>query len=171
MNKLKLIFVFIAMIGLASCSDEDGGNTNNGNAAGSWEPTELTYNGTSTFTQAGQTVSMDFSAVGIDFHNTVITLNNDGTFDSAGEGITVEMTMEFMGQEMTQEMSAPSFISEGTWEVNGSTMTLTESSTNEPQDYDIVELSDTTMRLTGTQSTEMNGSEATVNVDMTLTRI
>ena len=170
MNKLKFIFVFVAALGMIACSEDEGSSTDSGGISGTWAPTALTYNGTSSITVQGQTVTMDFDATGTDFTDTMVTFNNDGTFDSSGNGIVVEMSMEFMGQTTTQEFSGQSFIENGTWEVNGNIMTVTNEG-SEPMEFNIVEMNDTTLHLTGDITDSVQGNEATIHIDMTFTKI
>lgn len=173
LKNFKLVVLFLAVLGMASCSDDDGnggGGANNGDPVGTWEPTALTYGGTNTIGQGGQSITYTYDGVATDFGNATVIFNNDGTYDSSGDGITVDMTMKFMGQEMTQSMEAPSFIQDGNWEINGNTMTLTNSDSTTSEDYDIVELTNTTMRLKGQIITSMMGDDVTMNIDMTMTK-
>jgi hypothetical protein len=178
LKNFKLVVLFVAVLGMASCSDDDGGSgngggggANNGDPVGTWEPTALTYNGTNTITQGGQTITYSYDAVATDYGNATVIFNNDGTYDSSGDGITVDMTTKYMGQEITQSMQAPSFISDGTWAINGNTMTLTNSGSTTSEDYDIVELTNTTMRLKGQIVTTVSGMDVTMNIDMTMTKL
>lgn len=143
--------------------------TGAGDPSGTWEVTDLEYSGTSTTSSGGQTFTTQYDAVAIDFGNTTVTFNSDGTFDSAGNGITVDATITFMGQTTSQQMSAPGFVNEGTWSINGDIMTLTNNGAD-PIDCEIVTLNATTLHLKGTTNVDMMGSSSSVDFDMTLTK-
>lgn len=170
---MKKIILFVAFLGLVSCSSDDNGTTtDSSNVVGNWKPTALTYDGTSTMSMQGQTFTTNFNAVATDFHDATVSFHQNGNYTSEGDGYTVDLTMEFMGQEMTQEMFVESFFAEGTWEVDGNTMIMTNTSSNEPIIYNIVALNATTMKLSiDNYTTQMNGGQATINVDITLTKI
>lgn len=171
---MKKIILFVAFLGLVSCSsDDNGGSVSDGsNVVGNWKPTSLTYDGVSTMSMQGQTITTNFNAVATDFHDATVTFHQNGTFSSVGDGYTVDLTMEVMGQEMTQETSVGSFFEDGTWEIDGNTMIMTNTSSNEPVTYNIVALNATTMKLSiDNYTTQMNGGQATINVDITLTKI
>lgn len=172
--RLKFMILFVAVLGLFSCSKDDAPDSSTpattGNIAGTWEVTGLTYNGTSSMSQGGQTITTNYDAVGLEFNNSTVTFNSDGTFQSAGNGIVVEMTMTFMGQTITQEMSAPGFLSEGTYSINGSAMTVVNAN-GTTQDCTIEELTATTLHLSGHKNTTVNGGQVDLNYDMVFTKM
>jgi hypothetical protein len=171
--KMKKLILFVAFLGLVSCSSDDNGGSsvNNGDIVGSWRLTALTYGGATVISQGGQSITTNFNAVGTEFFNSTLTFNENGTFESEGDGYMVDYTMEMMGQEITQEMFVVSFFQNGNWEANGNTITFFSPSTD-PVDYNVVELNETTLRLTIEDLViPVNGGQSTMSSDMTLTRL
>jgi|SRR5690606_786860 hypothetical protein len=171
---MKKLILFVAFLGLVSCSSDDNGGSSAdaSEIVGIWKPTALAYSGTSVYTAGGESFTTNFSAVALDFHDCIINFNQNGTLTSVGEGYTVELTMEMMGQEMTQEMFVGSFFQSGTWEINGNTLILTNTEMEEPVEYQIIESNSTTLKLQlNNFHTPMDGGHATLNGNMTLTRM
>jgi len=149
---------------------------------GAWEPTNLFYEGSQTLEFQGQSIEMDFSAQSVSFDNFVVNIYENNTYDSSGS-YTVNMSVESMGQETTEEVTLENFFGTGTWSQDGTTFITTDDETGVSGDVTIEILNETTLKLVRTNyELDLSNAEtpegvppligtSIVDYEMTLTRI
>ena len=131
----------------------------------------------------GQSFSMNHSAQSVSFDDFVININEDNTYNSSGS-YTVNITIEAMGQEITQQQTLENFFGTGTWSQDGSTFTSTDDESGISSEATIEVLNETTLKLvipnyemdlsnaeTPVGFPPMEGTSSVMDVEMTLVRI
>ncbi|HIB37274.1 hypothetical protein [Mesonia sp.] len=188
----KITFLCFLMISFMfiSCDEEedDTDEVNNpgveesASIVGAWEPTNLFYEGSQTLEFQGQSIEMDFSAQSVSFDNFVVNIYENNTYDSSGS-YTVNMSVESMGQETTEEVTLENFFGTGTWSQDGTTFITTDDETGVSGDVTIEILNETTLKLVRTNyELDLSNAEtpegvppligtSIVDYEMTLTRI
>ncbi len=136
------------MISLAviffSCGDDDDDPQPTDGLAGTWAVTGIDYEGT-TATEAGGTgIIADFTGKGKNMDLTITFKENPDTFTSQGD-YTIAMTIEADGQSVTQDYPFEGFLTDGTWALDGETITVTGPSG--PQLATITEQTSTTLKM------------------------
>ena len=191
MRKITFFCFLLTSFLLVSC-DEEEDDTNEVNNPGleenvsivdAWEPTNLYYEGTVTMDLQGQSFSMNHSAQSVSFDDFVININEDNTYNSSGS-YTVNITIEAMGQEITQQQTLENFFGTGTWSQDGSTFTSTDDESGISSEATIEGLNETTLKLvipnyemdlsnaeTPVGFPPMEGTSSVMDVEMTLVRI
>lgn len=169
MKKFLLCLVFMSAMTLTSCSSDDDSDTTpetNSDLVGTWEITDLNYQGSSTTSFQGQEISLDFSGQSISFQDAQVVFNADNTYESSGSA-TIEFTVETMGQSQTQELSTESGLETGTWEINGQQLLLTPSGQDQQvSDIDVFTDSDLKISIDNfTASGFPNGAAANATID------
>lgn len=165
MKILKLI-LFTALISLTiSCSsDDDGAALNSGSIVGVWRGTAVNYSGTSTTSGQGQSFTSEFVGEAYDIDYTLTFSENPNKVVSEGN-YSIELTTTYMGQTITQNIEGLSFLSDGNWSLNGTTLSITMD--NDTQDATIVELTPTKMVIEATQTTTVDQGGGTTNTSTT----
>jgi hypothetical protein len=174
-------FMLMAMIATASmftaCSNDDDGGSDNGvdqsaDLTGTWEPTNIYYEGESTSQAGNQSFTTAYTGQSVSFEDFVVLINDDQTYESSGS-YTLELTVESMDQEITQEITMSNFLGTGTWERNGNEFTTTDDEGNTGV-ATIETLNDTTLKLTMDNYTMpvsgVPGSNTALDLEMTLER-
>lgn len=125
--KTKLLLLSFAVI-LFSCSKDDDPMPTSDGLLGTWTMTGLTYNGTTTTTITGSgSINADFTGTGKDMDYTTTFQSNPNTVTSAGS-YTIRLTTTIMGQTSTDDYEFEEALSDGTWELHGKTLTITNGS-------------------------------------------
>jgi hypothetical protein len=143
MKITKLFILALAVVFLACKDDEDPLPTAAG-LLGDWSLTALTYEGSTTTTVAGISITSEFVGVGKDFDLTVLFEENPNTVLSVGS-YTIELTTTIAGVSETENITFTDFIQDGTWTLNGKTLTVTSS--GETEEATIISQTSTTMIL------------------------
>lgn len=123
MKIAKLLFFSIAVI-LFSCSeDEDPLPTNEG-MIGTWSVTGINYKGTTTTTGSGINLKADFTGTGKEMDFTT-TFNDDPNFVTSEGSYVIELKTTMMGQTTTEDYPLDEVFTDGTWSLNGRTLSVT----------------------------------------------
>lgn len=157
MNRLKKT-CFIALLSfsictLSSCSDDDGGSTPSNNSSGNQAPTVAMMVGTwgmVSLDYVGQSTNgpftTDFSGVGKDFTYMIIFNDNPKTYTTMG-GYTIALTTTILGSSVTQDTPISNVVGGGTWDLNGTELTLTDNVTQQPSTSDILSSSNNSFSI------------------------
>ncbi len=124
MSNFVKLFLLSYVLFAFSCKKDD--SVSPSDLVGTWNLSEATCNdGATTTTGGGQSFSATFTSSGKNFASTV-TFKDDGTYTSAGT-YTATLVTTILGQTTTQDVNIPSFAGSGTWSLNGTTLTVTDS--------------------------------------------
>lgn len=167
-KKATLLFTVIIAFSFVSC-EGDGvevpGNTLE-SIVGTWAGVDVDYNGETTGTIQGQTISSTFVGVGYDVNYTLTFGENPNSFTTDGS-YSIELTTTTLGQTTVQNTENISFLEDGIWEISGDQLTITLNSSGQASPGTIVELTDTMLKLssTTTQSFSQQGANFTTTVE------
>jgi len=156
MKITKLFALSIAVL-LFSCGEDDEPKlpTVEGMVA-TWNVTNIDYSGTTTTSYAGQTATANFTGVGKDMDYTITFSTSPNTVVSEG-GYTIELTTTVAGQSTTEDYEFDEAFMDGTWELNGKTLTIT--SDGESQEGTVTKQTDDVLHVT------VNVDETTTDTD------
>jgi hypothetical protein len=150
--------ILLALLGVFfSCGDDDEMTTTD-SFVGQWNLISLDYSGTSTTIDPdGESISIDFDGAAREIMTTVI-FNADGTYTSQGSYI-IDLTTDFYGYMQTTSVPFEGFVGNGTWELNGTTLTTTDTQTQDTATLTVNNLSDSSWdtNLTVTQNSMQQG--------------
>ncbi|MBL0744218.1 DUF5004 domain-containing protein [Chryseolinea lacunae] len=141
MKTTKHLAIVLATI-LFSCSKDNDPTPTVEDITGSWAATAIDYTGTTTV--AGSPFKTDFTGKGKDMDLTVTLNKNPATFSSSGD-YTIALTSVVLGQSTTQDYPFQGFLANGTWTLDGNTLTVT--SAQGVQHATIVEQTATTLKI------------------------
>jgi hypothetical protein len=158
MKITKLLLIGLAVIFFA-CSDDDDPKPTKEGLVGTWTATAIDYAGTTTTSVQGIELKSDFTGKGKDMAMSVIFNDNPATFTSAGS-YTVTLTSTTAGQTITQDYPFEGFMINGTWTLDGNTITVTGA--NGTQKATIVEQTATTLKMKWDYDYTMSQQGATV---------
>lgn len=180
-----LLMAFLSITLLTGCNEDDDTPESGASLVGLWNLTSYNYSGDITTTNQGVTIETQFNGEAINIDATLEIAENPNTMTAAGT-YDIVLTTIFLGDEIEQTVSIPDVSSESTWERNGNTLTIigdvvggselpggfpTDLNT---QDYTIVELTDTTLRLTLNTSFEVTQvgveNSYSLTIDMVLNK-
>lgn len=168
MKIFNLLFTASLFLCLASCSDDDSSEPNEG-FVGKWEVTGIDYTGTSTTESYGQTFTVDFVGTGTDLDLEIEFKENPMDYTTSGD-YSIELDVDFMGQMTTQTYTNQGFIGAGTWAQVGNTLVVSTEMDGE-QIAEIISMTADVIVLgydfTITQT--QNGAVATTNLEGTYT--
>ena len=159
MKITKLLLSCLTVILLSCSEDEDPKPTTDG-MIGSWKITTLDYNGSTTTTAQGASIKADFTGAGKNMNLVTTFKASPNTVASEGS-YTVVLKTTYMGQTMTEEYDMEDVIGEGTWTLNGNTLTVTSGS--DSQTATILEQTSTTLKF----KSEVNESETDQGITVT----
>lgn len=159
MKITKLLLIGLAVIFFACSEDDDPKPTREG-LLGGWTVTAVDYAGTTTTTVQGISAKSDFTGKGKDMAMSINFNDNPATFTSAGS-YTVTLTSTTAGQTVTQDYPFEGFMINGTWALDGSTLTITNG-TGTTQKATIVEQTSTTLKMKWDYDYTMSQQGATV---------
>lgn len=143
MKITKLLLLSVAVI-LFSCGDDEEFKATSQAMVGSWQITAVEYNGTSTTTAQGTSIRADFSGTGKDMNLTTTFNANPNTVTSQGS-YTIVLKTTMAGQTQTEEYTMDEVVTNGTWTLEGNTLTISDPDGSEKAT--IVEQNSTTLRL------------------------
>ncbi len=151
-------FILLALLGvLFSCGDDDEMVTED-SFVGQWNLISLDYSGTSTTIDPdGESISIDFDGEAREIMTTV-DFNADGTYTSQGSYI-IDLTTDFYGYMQTQSVPFEGFVGNGTWELNGNTLTTTDTQSQNSSTIPVNNLTNSSWdtNLTVTQNSMQQG--------------
>lgn len=142
MKITKLLFL-IAVIFFSCSEDEDPLPTNEG-LVGTWSVTGINYKGTTTTTGSGINLKADFTGTGKEMDYTTTFNDDPNTITSEGSYV-IELKTTVMGQTTTEEYPLDEVFTDGTWSLNGRTLTVT--SGGETQEGIITKQTSTTLEV------------------------
>ncbi|MBX2970416.1 MAG: hypothetical protein KF803_13690 [Cyclobacteriaceae bacterium] len=123
MRHTKLLLLALAVI-LFSCNDDEAPMPTREGMVGIWKVTAINYKGTSTTTVMGTSIKANFTGTGKDIDLTTTFGDNPNTVTSEGSYIIV-LTTTMMGQTTTEEVPFEEMIMDGTWELEGRKLIVT----------------------------------------------
>ena len=131
MKNLNLLFITLVLV-LTSCSSDDSNNDSSddssteisGGIAGTWQMVDYIYNGETTFTFEGQTLSNDFIGEAYDIDQAITFEENPNIIKSEG-GFNLKVTTTVLGQTSTENVTDLEPISGGAWEVINDELIIT----------------------------------------------
>ena len=139
---LGLVFVF------GACNNEDDDPTTV-SLVGTWKATEVTCDDgvtTTTTTNPDAMFTANYTFFGKDFSTKVTFTEGPNTVTSSGSYTQVLTTDLGGGNSSTQDIEINDFLVSGTWERDGDMLTV-DTTVEEPQTAEILELSSSTLRL------------------------
>jgi hypothetical protein len=143
MKITKLLFLSIVVI-LFSCSeDEDPLPTSEG-MVGTWSVTGITYKGTTTTSGNGMNVKADFTGTGKEMDFTTTFDSDPNTVTSEGSYV-IELKTTVMGQSTTEDYTFNDIFTDGTWTLNGRTLSVASGGTT--QEGTITKQTSTTLEV------------------------
>lgn len=173
LKTFKLLLIAFLAVSITSCSSDDDGADTSASILGVWIGQDVDYSGTSTTTIEGlPPVTADFVGETTESDFTLTFTEDPNELVSEGS-YTVELTFTIAGETQTQTQTL-NFLEDGTWSRSGDTLTVTADGVT--QDYQIVELTESTLRLsaatttTETEPTTGASVEVTINLEAILTR-
>lgn len=134
MNKFSLIVLLLGFVTLVGCKKDDDKSMDKMKISGLWKVSE--------FQISGQFAGSTYSAVGVDLEKVTMNMKEDGTYESEGESITVDVTISVFGEEIKERQTTENPFGRGTWEKDGDFLLIINEGDTEVQKYDIVELSE-----------------------------
>jgi hypothetical protein len=167
MKITKLLLLCVAVI-LFSCSDDDDPKPTTQGMIGAWSVTAVDYKGTTTTTAQGASIKADFTGTGknmnltVTFKETPKVVTNEGSY-------SIDLKTTIMGQTSTDQYDFDEVFTNGTWALDGNTLTITSS--NGTEKATIVEQSSTILKLkVDTTETETDqGMTVTTNIQINYT--
>ena len=165
MKTTKLLFLSLAVI-FFSCSEDDEPLPTSQGMVGTWTMTAVDYRGTSTTTVMGVTAKADFTGTGKDI-SVMSTFNeNPNTVATEGSYIIV-LTTTSMGQTHTDEVAFEDVITDGTWTLDGRTLTIT--GPIGPQKATIVEQTSTALKMSMDVKQNQTTQTGSITADIKIT--
>src|SRR5690606_625917 len=116
-----LFLLGVAVI-LFSCSDDDPVPTSEG-MLGTWVVTDINYKGSTTTSGFGMNIKSDFTGTGKDMDFTTTFSEDPNTVISEGS-YTIVLKTTVLGQTETEEVPFDEIITDGTWSLEGKTLTV-----------------------------------------------
>jgi hypothetical protein len=167
MKIAKFFLLSLAVVFLSCSEDEDPKPTSEG-MVGTWAITGVDYKGTSTTTVDGTSIKANFTGTGKDMDLTTTFSTNPNVVTSEGS-YTITLTTTYMGQTTTEDYPFEEVVTDGTWTLNGNTLTITDDFG--PQSATIVEQSSTRLKLklNVSESETDQGVTYSTNVEATYT--
>jgi hypothetical protein len=159
MKITKFLLLSLAVIFLSCSEDEDPIPTSEG-MVGHWAITALDYKGTTTTTAQGVSIKADFTGTGKDMDLITTFNSNPNTVTSEGS-YTIVLKTTSMGQSTTDEYEMDETVTDGTWTLNGKTLTVT--SDFGPQTATILEQTSTILKLKAEVSENQSDQGITVS--------
>lgn len=118
-----LLFISIVVV-LFSCSEDESPLPTSEGMIGTWALTAIDYSGTTTTSYAGQSAKATFTGKGKDMDYTTTFNADPNTITSTG-GYTIELKTTMGGQTTTEDYELEEVLMDGTWELNGKTLLVT----------------------------------------------
>ena len=145
MKNLIYALAFLSSIFIMSCGSDDDLMVTEQQIVGEWDLQSLDYNGTSSTTTAGVTLSTTFTGEAKDIEFTVTFNESPQTASSIGN-YDIELVSVTGGVSMTETVSAADdFVFEGDWTLDGNMLTVGDDM--QSATYEITDISDSRMVL------------------------
>lgn len=171
--KFKTLFVVFLSVTFFSCSsDDDNSGEEEISIVGTWELTEMNYDGTTTIEFEGIPVPVSIEGVGEDIDAQIVFEEDPNTVSSSGT-LTSVVTITVLTESTTEEfpIDLSEFVTSGSWTISEdeSTLIVVDSEGTE-QTFDINALTETTLDLTTEQEIMFDGMTVDVTMNVILTR-
>lgn len=162
MKITKLLFLSIAVI-LFSCSEDEEPLPTSEGMVGTWSITGINYKGTTTTSGNGMNLKADFTGTGKEMDFTT-TFNADPNTVTSEGSYVIELKTTMMGQTTTEDYLLDEVFTDGTWTLNGRTLTVSTGGTS--QEGTITKQTSTTLevRINLDQSESDSGITVTTEV-------
>ena len=142
----KLYLFAILLFAVASCNKDDD-PVITGSIVGQWRMTDIHANdGVSEITFLGQTETGTYTFHGTDYNTSTTFTENPNEFSSTGS-YTVIADYVFQGLNEHDSLNVYAYPGTGSWSINGNK--LTQILLGDTSIFDILELSDSKLRLQG----------------------
>ena len=142
----KLCLFGILLFAVASCN-KDENNINIDHMVGEWRMTDIhSDDGVSETVILGQTVNGTYTFHGSNYNTFTTFTENPNEFSSTGSYVVLT-ALTAQGQTQNSSVNVNAFPGTGTWSINGDK--LTQNFLGTTSTYDILELSDSKLRLKG----------------------
>ena len=161
MKKFRIIALAFLAISFASCSsDDDTAADTSASILGIWFGQDVDYSGTTTTTVDGlPPVEADFVGESIE-ENFSLDFLESGEYISEGD-YTLELTTTVLGESQTQTQTLE-FLQDGTWSREGDVLIATAE--GRTQEYDIEELTETTLIISTSLTEELGDPDTGVSI-------
>jgi len=160
MKKFALLFILTLSFSLTSCSDDDNNSSNtSGELVGTWMGTAIDYSGTTETTVQGITIDADFVGEAYDIDYSLTFSENPNNVEADGS-YSIELETTVNGQTTTQDVEDLEFLNDGTWSRDGNDLTITDD--GQSSTARIVELTDTTLRISISQVDDLSDDGFTI---------
>ena len=168
MKIAKLLLIAVLVTTFVSCNNDDDNNPPPQNNAdlilGNWTGTGVDYSGTTVTEFLGQTITADFVGESFDHNYTLEVTENPNELTSGGT-YSIELTTTIEGQSVTETVTGLTFLETGTWSIDGDQITVTAN--GETNTATIEELTETTLRISATQTEDLSQQGATITTTVT----
>jgi len=131
--KLKNLFLLLSTLTLlfTACSDEkDTPPTATGDGLpGSWQLVAVDYTETRTTQNQGETATEEANGWGTDMEFELLVSENPDQLTTSGTYF-INLTENMFGTPLTRKIAGENFLSEGSWQLADSTLTITSADNN-----------------------------------------
>ena len=167
MKTLKFLLLGFALI-LFSCSEDEEFQATSQGMLGTWNIATIDYSGTSVTTVQGQSLKSTFKGTGKDMDLISTFSENPNTVVTEGSYI-IELETTTLGQTVTNDILFENVIVDGTWTLNGNTLTIDGAAG--PQTATILEQTSTklTMKLDVKQNLSNQGAVVSADIQVVYT--
>jgi hypothetical protein len=143
MKITKLLLLSVAVM-LFSCGDDEEFQPTSQGMVGAWQITAVDYKGTTTTSAQGMSIKADFTGTGKDMTLTTTFGASPNTVTTQGS-YTIVLKTTVAGQTETEEYPVEEIFSDGTWTLDGKTLSITDASGTEKAT--IIEQTSTSLKM------------------------
>jgi hypothetical protein len=158
--------LLLSLTVLFSCSEDDDPQPTSQGMVGAWTMTAVDYKGTSTTTTQGTSMKADYTGTGKDINVTTTFSENPNTVHTEGSYIIVVKTT-MQGQTTTDEYPFDEVVTDGTWALNGRTLTIT--GPDGPQEATVLNQTSTALKMRMDLKESATSQDITVSTDIQIT--
>lgn len=145
-KSFKLVLaIAISTLCFTACSEEEDTVNPQTGLVGSWNVTEISYEGSSTTIMQGMSTTADFTGTGTDLNLKTQFTDTPQAYSSSGT-YNIKMVTKYSGQSVESEWASPPFLMNGSWTVEGNKLTIVDANGN-TQEANIISLNENTLRL------------------------
>jgi len=161
--KVSRLLMLGVVVLLLACSEDEAVLPTSEGMIGTWAVTAITYNGTTSTNLGGITSKASFTGKGKDMDYTTNFSSDPNSVSSQGS-YTIELKTTVYGQTTTEDYEMNEGLMDGTWELNGKTLTITSGDIT--QEGTVTKQTDTVLevKIDYTETTTDAGIKITVKV-------
>lgn len=170
-TKLKLFLFVLSISFFSSCTDNSTPiDVSSDDLLGIWNITDFNFEGTTSATLAGQTITSTFVNTGRDYDFTVEFTSNPNTIASSGSYVSIS-TVTVAGQTFTEEVPVNSIsgLDSGTWSLNGNVITTTVGGESSEMVIDQITSNLLVLKAVVEENQSAQGADITILGNLTLT--